>query len=86
MQKGLQLQKALHTIKGRTSKITVNMPAVAVEAGAKVKFESQNGTEIATVDEEGVVTAQKAGETSITTTVTLGSVTKTAETMVLCGK
>ncbi len=78
---GITVTEALHTIKGRTSKITVNMPAVAVEAGAKVKFESQS-TEIATVDEEGVVTAQKAGETSITTTVTLGSVTKTAETMV----
>lgn len=78
---GITVTEALHTIKGRTSKITVNMPAVAVEAGAKVKFESQS-TEIATVDEEGVVTAQKAGETSIITTVTLGSVTKTAETMV----
>lgn len=78
---GITVTEALHTIKGRTSKITVNMPAVAVEAGAKVKFESQS-TEIATVDEEGVVTAQKAGETSITTTATLGSVTKTAETMV----
>ena len=78
---GITVTEALHTIKGRTSKITVNMPAVAVEAGADVKFESQN-TEIATVDEEGVVTAQKAGETRITTTVTLGSVTKTAETMV----
>lgn len=78
---GITVTEALHTIKGRTSKITVNMPAVAVEAGADVKFESQN-TEIATVDEEGVVTAQQAGETRITTTVTLGSVTKTAETMV----
>lgn len=78
---GITATEALHTIKGRTSKITVNMPAVAEEAGAEVKFESQN-PEIATVDEEGVVTAQKAGETSITTTVTLGSVTKTAETMV----
>ena len=78
---GITVTEALHTIKGRTSKITVNMPAVAVEAGADVKFESQN-MEIATVDEEGVVTAQKAGETRITTTVTLGSVTKTAETMV----
>lgn len=78
---GITVTEALHTIKGRTSKITVNMPAVAVEAGADVKFESQS-TEIATVDEEGVVTAQKAGETRITTTVTLGNVTKTAETMV----
>lgn len=78
---GITATEVLHTIKGRTSKITVNMPAVAEEAGAEVKFESQN-PEIATVDEEGVVTAQKAGETSITTTVTLGSVTKTAETMV----
>lgn len=78
---GITVTEALHTIKGRTSKITVNMPAVAEETGAEVKFESQN-PEIATVGEEGVVTAQKAGETSITTTVTLGSVTKTAETMV----
>ena len=80
-QEGITATESINTLKGRTEQITVNIPAVAVEAGAKATYESKD-KEVAEVDENGVVTAKKAGDTTITTTVTLGKVKKTAETKV----
>lgn len=80
-QEGITATESINTLKGRTEQITVNIPAVAVEAGAKATYESKD-PEVAEVDENGVVTAKKAGDTTITTTVTLGKVKKTAETKV----
>lgn len=80
-QEGITATESINTLKGRTEQITVNIPAVAVEAGAKATYESKD-PEVAEVDENGIVTAKKAGDTTITTTVTLGKVKKTAETKV----
>ncbi len=80
-QEGITATESINTLKGRTEQITVNIPAVVVEAGAKATYESKD-PEVAEVDENGVVTAKKAGDTTITTTVTLGKVKKTAETKV----
>lgn len=80
-QEGITATKDIHTIKGRTEQITVNIPAVAVEAGAKATYASKD-LEVAAVAGNGAVTAKKAGDTTITTTVTLGKITKTAETKV----
>lgn len=80
-QEGITATKTINTLKGRAEQIAVKIPEAAVEAGAKTTYESKN-QEVTSVDEKGAVKALKAGDTVITTTVTLGKVTKTAETKV----
>ena len=64
---------------GRTETIEVNMPAVVKEAGPAISFRSSQ-PDIASVDEDGNVTALSVGDAKITASVTLGNTTKTAET------
>ena len=51
-QEGITATESINTLKGRTEQITVNIPAVAVEAGAKATYESKD-PEVAEVDENG---------------------------------
>lgn len=79
--KGITATESLNMFVGRTEAIEVNMPAVVKEAGPDISYTSSQ-PEVASVDENGEVTALSEGEAKITTSVTLGNTTKTAETSV----
>ncbi len=78
---GITATKALNMVKDRTEQIEVKMPAVVKEANPAVTYESGDSN-VAAVDGNGLVTAKGEGSTTITTSVTLGRTTKTAETQV----
>ena len=77
--KGITVTESMNMFVGRTETIEVNMPAVVKEAGPAISFRSSQ-PDIASVDEDGNVTALSVGDAKITASVTLGNTTKTAET------
>lgn len=72
---------SLSMLTGRTEKIELSMPAVVADSNPEITYES-SAPEVATVSDDGTVTAVGSGEAEITTSVTLGNVTKTAVTAV----
>ena len=73
---------ALNMVPGRTQELAVSLHPVVEAAEPDIAFESSNG-EVATVTPDGTVTAVGSGETTITVSVTLDGVTKTAQTAVI---
>ena len=73
---------ALNMVPGRTQELAVSLHPVVEAAEPAITFESSNG-EVATVTPDGTVTAVGSGETTITVSVTLDGVTKTAQTAVI---
>lgn len=78
---GITVTDSLNMVTGRTGKIEVSMHAVVADANPTITYKSSND-KVATVADDGTVTAVGSGETEITTEVTLGDVTKTAVTTV----
>ena len=78
---GITATESMNMVVGRTQQIEVTMPAIVADSNPTVTYESSD-TSVATVSDDGVVTAVGDSSTTITTTVKLGSVEKTAETTV----
>lgn len=78
---GITVTDSLSMLTGRTEKIELSMPAVVADSNPEITYES-SAPEVATVSDDGTVTAVGSGEAEITTSVTLGNVTKTAVTAV----
>lgn len=78
---GITVTESMSMVTGRTQQIEVTMPAIVADSNPTVTYQSVD-TDVATVSEDGIVTAAGNGSTQVTTTVTLGSVTKTAVTSV----
>ena len=72
----------LNMLPGRAEMLAVSLHPVVEAAEPAITFESSNG-EVATVTPDGTVTAVGSGETTITASVTLDGVTKTAQTAVI---
>ena len=72
---------ALNMVPGRTQELAVSLHPVVEAAEPAITFESSNG-EVATVTPDGTVTAVGSGEATITVSVTLDGVTKTAQAAV----
>ena len=83
-QTGIAVTSSLSMVVGRTQSIEVSMHPVVAAAVPTVTYETSDNT-VARVSQDGVVTAVASGTAVITTTVTLGSVTKTAQTTVTVG-
>ena len=83
-QTGITATSSLSMVVGRTQSIEVSMHPVVAAAAPTVTYETSDDT-VAQVSQDGVVTAVASGNAVITTTVTLGSVTKTAQTTVTVG-
>ena len=83
-QTGIAVTSSLSMVVGRTQSIEVSMHPVVAAAVPTVTYETSDDT-VAQVSQDGVVTAVASGTAVITTTVTLGSVTKTAQTTVTVG-
>ena len=83
-QTGITATSSLSMVVGRTQSIEVSMHPVVAAAVPTVIYETSDDT-VAQVSQDGVVTAVASGNAVITTTVTLGSVTKTAQTNVTVG-
>ena len=83
-QTGITATSSLSMVVGRTQSIEVSMHPVVAAAVPTVTYETSDDT-VAQVSQDGVVTAVASGTAVITTTVTLGSVTKTAQTNVTVG-
>ena len=64
-----------------TANINLKLPAGVTAADAEISYTATD-PEIVQISEDGIVTGLKAGTTTITTTVTIGSVTKTGSTSV----
>ena len=79
--KGISAIETMTLVLDETESIEVDMPAVVKEADPAVTYRSSDET-VATVDENGVVTAVAKGTAVVTTSVTIGNTTKTAETNV----
>lgn len=79
--KGISATESMTLVLDETESIEVDMPAVVKEAAPAVTYHSSDET-VATVDENGVVTAVAKGTAVVTTFVTIGNTTKTAETNV----
>ena len=78
---GITVTDSLNMVVGREEKISVSMHPVAADSNPEISYASSD-EKVAEVSADGTVTAVGSGETVITTTVTLGSVTETAETKV----
>ena len=78
-EEGFTATESLSIYEGKTDTIRVNLPATGMNE--QITYASDD-TSIATVAANGVVTGVKAGNTTITTTVTVGGTTKTATTAV----
>ncbi len=78
---GITATESMNMVVGRTQQIEVTMPAIVADSNPTVTYESSD-TSVATVSDDGVVTAVGDSSTTITTTVKLGSVEKTAKTTV----
>ena len=78
---GITVTDSLSMLTGRTEKIELSMPAVVADSNPEITYKS-SAPEVATVSDDGTVTAVGSGEAEITTSVTLGNVTKTAVTAV----
>ncbi|WP_099468916.1 LamG-like jellyroll fold domain-containing protein [Konateibacter massiliensis] len=76
---GFTATAGISVFEGNSSKINVTLPSFVTTAS--VSYESED-TSIAKVDSEGNITGVSVGQTAITTTVTVGATTKTAETTV----
>ena len=83
-QTGIAATSSLSMVVGRTQTIELSMHPVVPAAAPTVTYETSDNT-VAQVSQDGVVTAVASGNAVITTTVTLGSVTKTAQTTVAVG-
>ena len=83
-QTGITATSSLSMVVGRTQSIEISMHPVVAAAVPTVTYETSDDT-VAQVSQDGVVTAVASGTAVITTTVTLGSVTKTAQTTVTVG-
>ena len=83
-QTGITATSSLSMVVGRTQSIEVSMHPVVAAAEPTVTYETSDNT-VAQVSLDGVVTAVASGTAVITTTVTLGAVTKTAQTTVTVG-
>ena len=71
----------LNMLPGRAEMLAVSMHPVVEAAEPAITFESSNG-EVATVAQNGTVTAVGTGDATITASVTLNGVTKTAQTAI----
>lgn len=78
-EKGITVTETMNLMKGTEGQIQVTLPTGVTNA--EVSYQSEND-QIASVDQNGKVTGVEEGETTITTTVTVGSVTKTGTTSV----
>ena len=72
----------LNMLPGRTQELAVSLHPVVEAAEPAITFESSN-REVATVAQNGTVTAVGTGDATITASVTLNGVTKTARTAVI---
>ena len=78
---GISVSETLSTRIGSTAKVNVTIPAAVSLESATITYTSSEPA-FASVDADGVVTGVATGSTVITTEVTLGSVTKSATTIV----
>lgn len=78
---GITVTESMNMVVGRTQKIEVSMPGIVADSNPAVTYESAEKT-VATVSQDGTVTAAGEGTTTITTKVTLGDVEVTAKTSV----
>lgn len=78
---GITVTDSLSMVTGRSEQISVSMHAIVAESNPTITYESSN-EDVATVSEDGTVTAVGSGDAEITTTVTLGDVTETGTTAV----
>lgn len=77
---GFTVTSEVSMLVGEKRVINVSLPELVNAEDATISYESKN-TSVATVD-KGTVTGVAAGETTITTTVTVGTTTKTQDTKV----
>jgi|GEM_PF-2875538 len=78
---GFTASAALSVTEGYAKKIAVTLPAGIAAESATTTFESADDA-IATVDANGNVTGVAVGTVNVTTSVTVGSTTKTATTVI----
>lgn len=81
LDRGITVTDSMDMVRGRTQQIDVSMNPVVEESDPTISYESGN-TNVATVSADGVVTGIGGGNTTITTSVTIGNTTKTATTTV----
>lgn len=80
-EEGITATESMNMVIGRTQKIEVSMPVIVADSNPTVTYESGD-EDVATVSDDGTVEAAGEGNTTVTTTVKLGDVTKTATTAV----
>ena len=80
-EEGITATESMNMVIGRTQKIEVSMPVIVADSNPTVTYESED-EDVATVSDDGTVKAAGEGNTTVTTTVKLGDVTKTATTAV----
>lgn len=80
-EEGITATESMNMVIGRTQKIEVSMPVIVADSNPTVTYESED-EDVATVSDDGTVEAAGEGKTTVTTTVKLGDVTKTATTAV----
>lgn len=78
---GISVATSLDIREGNRASVDLQVHAAVVDAGAEISYQS-NKPEVATVDTSGVVTGVAEGVALVTTTVKLGSITKTGETRI----
>jgi len=78
---GFAIDEDVVTYTGVSSRLQVKLPAGVSSKAAGITYTSDTA-EVAEVSENGIITAKKKGTAIITTKVTVGSVTKTAETKI----
>lgn len=78
---GITVTESMSMVLGRTEQIDVSLHPVVADSNPEITYRSSN-EEVATVSEDGTVTAVGPGEAEITTTVTIGETSQTGTTAV----